>query len=121
MKIIIAGESYAMDEAITGAKLRDVKYLIRASRTKDTPPVTPKTIQELFQNLAQQAENPDFDQVAWLLDDTVLNNLQGVMWLAKRHAGEDIAFDEISVALNGFSFSDDEDVPDPKDEAADLL
>jgi len=115
LKIIIEGQSYELDDAVTNPKLRDVKYLIRETRGKDIPPVTPLSIQKMFVDLGEKMKDPKFDQNAWLFDDTVLDNLQGVMWLAKRKAGEDLAFDDVSVPMTGFSFEDDEVEPDPKD------
>ena len=117
MKIIIAGKPYSLDEAVSHPKLRDVKYLARASRTKDSPAVTPLTIQQMFKDLGDQVQvqGDGFDQTVWLMDDMVLANLQGVMWLARRKEGEDLTYDEAGdTDLTDFTFEDDED-PDPKD------
>lgn len=117
MKLRVGADLLELDEAIAHPTLRDLKYLARESK-KDGCAVTARTIQDLFLNFQKRSEEGTFDSADLLSDPDVLSQLQGLVWLARRHAGEDLTFDAAGdFDLTTFAFIDDsEDVEAPKGE-----
>ena len=112
MKIVIAGVKYGLEESISKATLGDLYTL------KIKSGVSVKTIRDTFTSFGEMTDALD------LLDDaTALINLQGVIWLSRRKAGEAVTFEEagnVSFTELSFEVEDDEgaDDEDPKEPAA---
>jgi len=123
LKIRIGEEFYDLDSAVAHPTLNNVKYLARASRGTGIPAVTPKTMQNLFIELGEQSQTPEFDATEFFSDPDRLANLQGVVFLARRAVGEDVTFEDSGdFDMTDFSFEDDEPVDEveaPKDESGD--
>lgn len=116
MKITIDGKSYELTESIGAAALGDLVALKKHSG------VSVKTIKEMFEHTAELASDPSFDRFDLLDDEQFLVNMIGVIWLARRKAGEQIGMaeaEEISFQSVAFDFDEETAEPAPKDEDAD--
>jgi hypothetical protein len=121
MSSIQVGEQvYDIVEAISGASLRDLKYLGRETSSKDYPKVTVKSMQDMFNRMGELLDAEGAEPVDLLSDDGFLANIIGVVWLARRKAGErELTYDEAGdIGFGDISFPDDEEDDAPKDEAA---
>jgi hypothetical protein len=118
--IKIGDALYEVTESIAGASLRDLKYLGReTSGSKDFPKVTIKSMQEMFTSMGELAAS-DGSTLDLLADDAFLANMIGVIWLARRKAGEDLTYEQAGeVSFSDVSFVNDDDDEDeaPKGEA----
>lgn len=118
MRIIINGEAYSLQESVGGAHLGDLMQLKAQSKTAGFPGVTVPSITGLFKRLGELPD--DFEEINLLDDDDFLANVVGVMYLARRKAGENISYqDAAAVAWDDFHFDGDEEEVEsaPKDEA----
>lgn len=117
MRIIIDGEGYSLSDSVGGAHLGDLMALKLQSRTADFAGVTVPSIQKMFKRLGETVSD-DMDAIELLADDDFLRNIIGVMFLARRKAGEELTYQKASeIAFSDFSFDfSDEETPDPKDE-----
>lgn len=110
MKIVIAGVAYGLEDSIGKATLGDLYTL------KVKSGVSVKTIRDTFASFSDMSDALD------LLDSAdALVNLQGVVWLARRKAGESVTFEEagnISFTELSFEVEDEEgaDVEAPKEQ-----
>ncbi|TFD80714.1 hypothetical protein E3T54_02945 [Cryobacterium sp. Sr8] len=109
MNIVISGVAYGLEDSISKATLGDL-YLLKVKLG-----VSVKTIQGTFQKFGELEDAVD------LLDDAdALLNLQGIIWLSRRKAGEDTSFEDAgAVSFVDLAFEDDDDeagadVEDPK-------
>lgn len=109
MKIIITGVEYDLYSSINKAALGDLIML------KSKLNVSVKTINETFKKFGKLSD------VEMLDDMDAMQNMQGVIWLAQRKAGEDGTLDDAGlVSYSDVEFDDEstdaaEDVePDPK-------
>ena len=104
MEIVIAGVKYGLEDSISKATLGDLYTL------KIKSGVSVKTIRDTFRSFGEITDALD------LLDDaTALINLQGVIWLSRRKAGESVTFEEagdVSFTDLSFEVEDDEDADD---------
>lgn len=118
--IQIGDTVYDLVESVAGASLRDLKYLGRETASKDYPKVTVKSMQETFTNMGELLSVEGANTLDLLGDDAFLANIIGVVWLARRKAGEKLlTYEEAGdISFNEISFPDDEeDEPAPKGEA----
>ncbi len=121
--IRVGSETYDLQAAISGATLNDLKRLQLQTKSEWLPTgVTPQSIQETLEWLEKRAEEDDFEQVERLGNVTFMDNLAGLVFLAKRRAGEHLEVSEAGdVAFTDIQFvADEEDDPAPLDEAANL-
>ena len=104
MKIIISGVAYGLEDSIGKATLGDLYTL------KIKSGVSVKTIRDTFTSFGEMTDALD------LLDDAAaLINLQGVIWLSRRKAGESVTFEEagdVSFTDLSFEVEDDEGADD---------
>jgi len=114
---IRVGETvYSLEESVNGAALGDLYALKVQTRRDGSPGVSVKTISETFKRIGEMAQKPDFSPLDMLDDDTFLQNLVGVVFLARRKAGEEITVDDAArVSFDAIGFVEDVD-----DEADDL-
>ena len=117
--IRVGSETYSLQDSVSGAALNDLKRLQLQTKSEHLPSgVTPASIQSMFTWLAEQAAKEDFDGIALLGDVLFIDNLIGVMFLARRKAGEHLEVaDAGDVAFTDIEFlADDKDDAAPKDE-----
>lgn len=101
MKVVINGTEYGLEESVNRATLGDLRVL------KAKLGASAKTISATFQKF-QGAKNIDL-----LDDDDVLRDLQAVVFLARRKAGEDVTVEEAGdVSFTDIAFASDEDDED---------
>lgn len=121
MRIIINGEAYSLTESVGGAHLGDLMALKLQSKTAEFGGVTVPSIKAMFERLDDEI-TPETPAIDLLGDEDFLRNIIGVMFLARRRAGEELTYQKASqIGFNDFNldFSDEDEVEsDPKDEAA---
>jgi hypothetical protein len=119
--IRVGSETYDLQAAISGATLNDLKRLQLQTKSEWLPSgVTPQSIQESLEWLGERAKEDDFKQVELLGNLTFMDNLAGLVFLARRKAGEHLEVSDAGdVAFTDIQFvNDDEDDAAPLDEAA---
>lgn len=103
MKIVIREAEYDLSEAVGEAFIGDLYVL------KTKLGISVKTINKTFEKLNEELQREDFEQLDLLDDPDLMLNLQGMIWLAKRKAGEMISLHEAgNVPFNAVSFQGDE-------------
>jgi hypothetical protein len=120
VKIVINGVPYSLEESVGGAHLGDLMQLKMQSKTAGSAGVSVPTINDLFRRLGDLPDG--FRPVDLLDDEDFLANVIGVMFLARRKAGEKVSYQDASeIAFDDFHFEDDDDEVEsaPKDEAVD--
>ena len=122
MTSIRVGETvFSLEESVSGAALGDLYALKVQTRKDGSPGVSVKTISETFKRVGELAQQEDFNPLDMLDDDTFLQNLIGVVCLARRKAGEQITFDDAAqVSFDEIGFEDDAADDIPLDGAASL-
>ena len=118
--IRVGSETYSLEESVSGATLGDLYALKMQTRKDGSPGVSVKTISETFIRLGQMSSSGDVSGVDLLDDDVFIQNMIGVVFLARRNAGEKVSFeDAAAVSFNDIAFIvDDEDDAAPLDVAA---
>jgi hypothetical protein len=107
LKLKIGDELLDVVEALQHPKLSDLRYLNRESK-KSGEMVTPATLNELFTKIGSM------NGVDLLSDDSALAQLQGLVWLGRRFAGEDLTYDQAGdFDVTAMEFVDDEPVVAP--------
>lgn len=121
MKLVIGETEYDITESVQYATLNDLMKLKVKTKTPDFLGVTAKSIDATFKAVGLRMQDPAFEAVDLLGDEDFLVHLQGLVYLAKRRAGEKIEVDEAGdTPFQSITFkSEDEDVPDPKDPSVD--
>lgn len=110
MRLIIQGQPYELEEAIGEAAIGDL-YTLKVKLG-----ISIKTINNTFETMGELARSEGFDAMDLLDNPDVMLNLQGLIWLAKRSAGEKITVDEAGrVPFSALGFESDE--PDEEPEA----
>lgn len=113
--IRVGSETYSLQDSVSGATLNDLKRLQSQSKSEWLPGgVTPRSIQDMFVSLAERSQVDGFDPIDLLGDMAFMDNLAGVIFLARRKAGEHL---EVSEA-GDVAFTDIEFITDDEDEDA---
>lgn len=118
MKIVIDSVVYDVMESMQGAALGDLRTL------KKETGVSVRSISQTFMNMGERMKDDDGDLDPSLLleDEDFLDSMIGLIWLARRKAGEKVTLEDAAdTSFNAFhlDFDDDEEEPElPKDEAA---
>lgn len=103
-KIIISGVAYGLDDSLGRASLGDL-YTLKLKLG-----VSVKTITTTFQKFGELGENEDFSPLDLLDDAEVIRNLQGIVFLARRKAGENISVEDAgAVSFMDIEFELDDD------------
>lgn len=105
-KIVISGVKYGLDDSVGRASLGDL-YTLKVKLG-----VSVKTITKTFARFGELAENDDFSPLDMLDDAEIIRNLQGIVFLARRKAGENISVDDagmVSFMDIEFELEDDEE------------
>jgi len=119
--IRVGGTVYSLQESVNGATLGDLYALKVQTRRDGSPGVSVKTIADTFTRIGAESAVDGFNSIDLLDDDVFIQNMVGVVFLARRKAGEQVTFDDAGrVAFNDIEFiSDDEyDEPTPLGAAA---
>lgn len=119
ISIRVGSETYNLQDSVNGASLGDLYALKVQTRKDGSPGVSVKTISETFVRIGELAQAEDFETIDLLDDDEFIQNMIGVVFLARRKAGEQITVEQASnVAFNDLAFiEDDEDDAAPLDVA----
>lgn len=117
-RISIQGTEYDLTAAVSAAGLGDL-FTLKVKTKALGYPVTLRSINQLFVELAERAKDPDFDPMELLDDEATLLTFTAVLWLSKRKAGETLTFEDAGlISFTEFSLLADEDEeqadPDPK-------
>ena len=114
--IRIGSETYSLEDSISQASLGDLYTLKVQTRRDGSPGVSVKSISETFIRLGERSAEPDFTGADLLDDDVFIENMIGVVFLARRNAGENITLED----ARGVSFNDIAFIVDDEDDAAPL-
>lgn len=115
--IRVGSETYSLQDSVSGATLNDLKRLQSQTKSEWLPGgVTPRSIQDMFVSLGERSQEDDFELLDLLSDMVFMDNLAGVIFLARRKAGEHL---EVSEA-GDVAFTDIEFIADEEDDAAPL-
>ena len=111
MKLIVDGTAYDITESLQGAAIGDLMKLKVKTKTPEFLGVTVKFIQDTFFALGDRMQNEDdFDPIELLGDEAFLNSAVGLIWLARRKAGEQLEIsDAEATPFNKFSIEPDVD------------
>lgn len=119
--IRVGSEVYSLQDSVSGATLNDLKRLQSQTKSDYLPSgVTPRSIQDMFVSLGERAQVEGFEPIDLLSDMVFMDNLAGVIFLARRKAGEHLEVSDAGdVAFTDIEFiTDDEDDATPLDVAA---
>jgi hypothetical protein len=118
MKLIIGDKKYDVHESIQHVALGDVLQLKKQSAADGEPPVTVKTIQATFTRMREVTKTEGFNPVDLLEDDDFLRSMIGLIFVARRRAGEDITFeDAANTPFDSFHLDTDGDEEEESEEA----
>lgn len=95
-KLRVGEEVFGLEESVSGASLGDLYQLKVQTRKDGLPGVSVKTISDALVRAGERAAEPDFQTVDLLDDEVFLQNLVGLVFLARRRAGQQVSFDEAS-------------------------
>ena len=115
--IRVGSESYSLQESVAGASLGDLYALKVQTRRDGFPGVSVKTISETFERIGELAAEGGLSPADLLDDDAFLQNMIGLVFLARRKAGESITVEDagrVSFTDIAFEVDDDEDESAPK-------
>lgn len=103
-KLVIQGTPYELEDAIGEAAIGDL-YTLKVKLG-----ISVKTINQTFKLIGEEAKRDDFEAVDLLDNPDLLLNLQGLIWLAKRKAGEKVTLDAAGqIPFSALSFETDDD------------
>jgi myo-inositol-hexaphosphate 3-phosphohydrolase len=109
MKIRVGQFEYPLTEGLSHPTNNDIRYLRRASKELDGVAVTPNTIQAFTTEVVDSINGTDgFD----LFEGERLANLTGMIFLARRKAGDNITYED----AGDFDLTDWEFIPEASDE-----
>jgi len=101
---------YSLEESVNDATLGDLYALKMQTKTADFTGVSLKTLSTMFARFGDLSSNPDFNTMDLLDDEDFLINMTGLIWLAKRKAGEPVTFAEAGqVSFTQVQFVDEAD------------
>lgn len=104
MKLLISGTAYDLEDAIGEAAIGDLYTL------KIKLGISIKTINTTFETMGEMSKSDEFDAMDLLDNPDVMLNLQGLIWLAKRKAGESLTVEDAGrVPFAALSFESDEE------------
>jgi hypothetical protein len=108
MKIRVGLTEYPLTEGLTHPTNNDIRYLRRASKELDGVAVTPTTIQQFSIDVVEGMNSTaGFD----LFEGERLANLTGMIFLARRKAGDNISYED----AGDFDLTDWEFIPEESD------
>lgn len=117
--IRVGSESYSLQESVAGASLGDLFTLKVQTRRDGFSGVSVKTISDTFSRVGELAAAGELSPADLLDDDAFLQNMIGLVFLARRKAGENITVEDAGrVSFTDIAFEVDEDDEEsaPKDE-----
>lgn len=114
--IRIGSETYSLEDSISNAALGDLFTLKVQTRKDGSAGVSVKTISETFIRLGELSSRDDFTGADLLDDEVFIENMIGVVFLARRNAGENITLED----ARGVSFNDIAFIVEEEDDAAPL-
>lgn len=99
MKLVINGKKYDLEESIQKVTLQNL-YVLKVSHG-----VGMKSIMETFQRFEDEK-----DPLGFLDDADAMLGFQAMIWLVRRHAGEQLTLEEANdIPLDQLLFEDDEE------------
>ncbi len=119
MKLILRGEKYDLESAISDATLQTLKVLAVSSQRSGGEKFDSVTIGSIMDCFTQLDSTDDY--LGLFGDPAFLSSFQGLIFLARRKAGEPVTFDEcgeFSLQNGDISFDVEDEVSDvPKDQS----
>jgi hypothetical protein len=120
MKLVISGTEYPITEAVTQAKLEDLLTVEKESRELGHT-VTVKRLRDYIVNdLLRPASTENGDGFTFADGEANIIAFYSLVYLARRQAGEDTAFDDArSLSIGDLRLAvtvEDEPEADPKDQ-----
>ena len=115
-KLRVGEEVFGLEESVSGASLGDLYQLKVQTRRDGLPGVSVKTISEALTRAGERASEPGFNSVDLLDDEVFLQNLAGLVFLARRRAGQPVTFEQAAQV----SFQDVELIADESDDVGEL-
>ena len=122
MKLLVSGVEYDVVDSLQGAALGHLMELKLKSKRPDDgfAGVTVPSIQNMFVALGERAKQDGFQEIDLLGDLDFLDSIVGLVFLARRKAGEQVTYVEVrdTLTFDSFSFAADADEVevDPKDD-----
>ena len=122
MKLIVGDKKYPLQEAIQGATLQNLYTLKLQTKGPGTPGIGIKSLRDAFQRMQDSApkDGTPADPLDFLEDAENLLALQAMVWLCKRHAGENVTVaqaNDFPLSRIGFE-TDEEPAADAEDPTA---
>lgn len=118
-RIRIGANVYGLEESVNDAALGDLLVLKTKTKTPEFSGVSIKTISDMFISLGERSQQADFNAVDLLDDESFIINMIGVVYLARRKAGEQVTFEDAGrAAFTDIEIVADEEDDAPKDDAA---
>lgn len=118
-RIRVGSGVYGLEESVNDAALGDLLVLKTKTKTADFAGVSIKTIAEMFTTLGKRSSDDDFNPVDLLDDESFIVNMIGVIYLARRKAGESLTVEDAGRAsFTDLEIMSDEEDDAPKDDAA---
>lgn len=117
--IRVGSESYSLQESVAGASLGDLFTLKVQTRRDGFSGVSVKTISDTFSRVGELAAAGELSPADLLDDDAFLQNMIGLVFLARRKAGENITVEDagrVSFTDIAFEVDEDDEASAPKDE-----
>ena len=105
---------YGLEESVNDAALGDLLVLKTKTKTADYAGVSIKTIADTFTSMGAKAQTEGFSPLDLLDDEAFIVNMIGVVYLARRKAGETVTFEDASRV----SFTELEILADVEDEVS---
>jgi hypothetical protein len=123
VKLVVADVHYDITESLQGATLGDLMNLKLKTRRPDDGfiGVTVPFIQSTFVDTGTRMQSDGFDPLELLGDEAFLSAMIGVIYLARRKAGEPISVaDAAETPFTSFRMEDDDELVDVPLDGADL-
>lgn len=114
MRLRVDETEYDITESLQGAAIGDLLELKVKTKTPEFTGVTVKHIQGAFSAVGEKLSEGDFDTIDLLGDEDFLHAMFGLIFLARRRAGEKVTVDE----AKSVKFADFQIIPDEGEEEA---
>lgn len=124
MKLIVGDKKYPLQEAIQGATLQNLYALKMQTKGPGTNGIGIKSLRDAFQRMQDSApkDGTPADPLDFLEDAENLLALQAMVWLCKRHAGENVTVAEANdfpLSKIGFESEEATEAEDPTEARTD--
>lgn len=117
-QIRIGAETFDLATSVNDASLGDLYVLKTKTRSPAFAGVSVKSIAHTFERIGVASKVDGFETIDLLDDEEFIINMVGLVFLARRKAGETITVEQAGrVAFTDLEFIDDDDDDEPEVEA----